>query len=66
LKDKAARKLGMKKREAKTFAWTDKLFNSFSKLRELHASDTSAVTNAIHVIQNILMSRPFYRKYKKT
>ena len=61
--DYKAMACGMTKAESDCFLLTGQVMNSFSRLPPLHQADVVDVCNAIHVIQNILMSRPFYRKY---
>lgn len=62
--DEHAVTCGMTMAEAECFLLTADLMNLFAALPALHQSDSPDVVNAIHAIQNILMARPFYRKYK--
>ena len=61
--DERAKACGMTAAEAECFQMTGDLTNKFACLPALHPADMADVCDAIHAIQSILMSRPFYRKY---
>ena len=55
---------GMTCEESLAFHKAGELFNDIQALSVLHNADMGDVEWAIHAIQNIIMSRVFYRKYK--
>ena len=63
LVDTLAVEAGMTEDEARCFELTGFLAQSIFALPVLHASDNEEVSRAIHLIQNALMSRVFYKKY---
>lgn len=54
---------GMTDAEADCWAMAAKLAGMFFNLPEQHPADNAEVTQAIHILQNKLLSRPTYRKY---
>ena len=51
--------------EAETDCWLliSKAAGKFFELPKLHAMDDAEVAQAVHIVQNKLLSRPTYRKY---
>ena len=56
---------GMTREESLAFHKAGELFNEIQALPVLHNADMEDVEREIHAIQNIIMSRVFYRTYKK-
>src|SRR4051794_17465458 len=56
---------GMTEAEADCWEFAAKAAGKFFELPEMHPMDKQEVATAIHVIQNKLLSRPTYRKYKE-
>lgn len=56
---------GMTAGEADCWAAAAECAGAFFNLPELHPMDKQEVAQAIHVIQNKLLSRPTYREYLK-
>jgi hypothetical protein len=54
---------GMTADEADCWAAAADVAGKFFALPKMHPMDAQEVANAIHVIQNKLLSRPTYRKY---
>ncbi len=54
---------GMTEAEADCWAMAAKLAGMFFALPEQHPSDNAEVAQAIHILQNKLLSRPTYRTY---
>ena len=54
---------GMTEAEADCWATAAKLAGLFFALPEQHPSDNAEVAQAVHVLQNKLLSRPTYRTY---
>lgn len=57
--------IGFTEAEAECWEFTARVAGSFFDLPELHEMDAQEVAQAIHVIQNKLMSRPTYRRYRQ-
>ena len=55
---------GLTEAEADCWVAVAQAAGKFFDLPELHPMDEQEVAQAIHVIQNKLLSRPTYRKYK--
>ena len=55
---------GFTEAEADCWILVAKAAGSFFELPKLHPMDEHEVAHAIHVIQNKLLSRPTYRRYK--
>ena len=55
---------GFTEAEADCWILVAKAAGSFFDLPKLHPMDEHEVAHAIHVIQNKLLSRPTYRRYK--
>lgn len=55
--------LGFTETEADCWEHLAKAAGKFFALEELHPSDAREMAQAIHVVQNKLLSRPTYRKY---
>lgn len=60
---KAVMEAGMTDAEADCWKKTANCAGAFFNLPELHPMDQEEVANAIHIIQNKLLSRPTYRAY---
>lgn len=56
-------KAGMTRQEAECWKLIAEAAGAFFALPEMHQMDRQEVSNAIHIIQNKLLSRPTYRKY---
>ena len=56
---------GMNKKEAECWKKTAEAAAAFFAHEELHPLDKAEVATAIHVIQNKLLGRPTYRKYRE-
>ena len=54
---------GMTEEEADCWAAAADVAGKFFALPDLHPMDDQEVANAVHVIQNKLLSRPTYRAY---
>lgn len=54
---------GMTEGEAKCWDYAARTAGAFFDLPEMHPMDKQEVAQAIHVIQNKLLSRPTYRTY---
>jgi hypothetical protein len=54
---------GMTETEADCWELIAKAAGKFFELPELHPMDKQEVAQAIHIVQNKLLSRPTYRKY---
>jgi hypothetical protein len=54
---------GMTDAEADCWETVGEAAGKFFRLPKLHPSDQEEVAQAIHIIQNKLLSRPTYRKY---
>jgi len=57
---------GLTEGEADCWELAARTAGAFFALPELHPMDKQEVANAIHVIQNKLLSRPTYRTYLET
>jgi hypothetical protein len=57
--------IGFTEAEAECWLLTSKAAGKFFELPKLHAMDDQEVATAVHVVQNKLLSRPTYRKYKE-
>lgn len=57
--------VGFTEAEAACWELAARVVGSFFDLPELHEMDGQEVAQAIHVIQNKLMSRPTYRRYRE-
>ena len=57
--------VGFTKAEAECWVLAYKLANKFFELPDLHPTDDHEVTHAIHVVQNKLLARPTYRRYRE-
>jgi hypothetical protein len=57
--------VGMTEGEADCWVLAANLAGRFFALPELHPMDKQEVATAIHVIQNKLLSRPTYRRYRE-
>jgi hypothetical protein len=55
----------MKKAENKVMKHSVKMWHAFLKLEELHPSDLKEFEHHLHVLQNIVLSRPAMRKMNK-
>jgi len=55
--------VGMTEAEADCWSLAGRLAGAFFELPDLHPMDDQEVAQAIHVIQNKLLSRPTYRAY---
>ncbi len=55
---------GFTEKEADCWEYAAQCAGAFFELPELHPMDKQEVATAIHVIQNKLLSRPTYRKYR--
>lgn len=55
--------LGFTQDEADCWEFINRAAGKFFELPELHPSDGLEVAEAVHVIQNKLLSRPTYRRY---
>ena len=60
----AVKAAGFTDDEADCWAMLAKAVGKFFELPELHPMDKTEVATACHVIQNKLLSRPTYRKYR--
>ena len=56
---------GMTEDEADCWELAARLAGKFFELPQLHPMDKQEVATAIHVIQNKLLSRPTYRRYRE-
>ena len=56
---------GMTEAEADCWEAVGEAAGKFFQLPKLHPMDEEEVAQAIHVIQNKLLSRPTYRKYRE-
>ena len=56
-------RLGLTEQEAGCWELASSLAGKFFQLPKLHPMDDHEVAQAIHIIQNKLLSRPAYRKY---
>ena len=56
-------RLGLTEQEAECWELASSLAGKFFQLPKLHPMDDHEVAQAIHIIQNKLLSRPAYRKY---
>lgn len=63
---KAIMAAGLNAEEADCWAAIAKAAGAFFELEELHPMDKAEVANAVHIIQNKLLSRPTYRTYIAT
>ncbi len=54
---------GFTEKESECWQLLTLAVNSFFALPSMHPTDQQEVANAIHIIQNKLLSRPAYRKY---
>lgn len=54
---------GLTAEEAECWRLTAAAAGAFFALKDQHPSEKAEVTAAIHIVQNILLSRPTYRKY---
>lgn len=54
---------GMTEEEADCWEMVAEAAGMFFRLPKLHPSDEGEVVQAVHIIQNKLLSRPTYRKY---
>jgi hypothetical protein len=54
---------GMTEAEADCWEAVAEAAGAFFRLPKLHPTDADEVAQAVHVIQNKLLSRPTYRKY---
>ena len=54
---------GMTEAEAECWSLAAKAAGAFFALPELHPMDKQEIAQAIHIVQNKLLSRPTYRKY---
>ena len=57
--------LGFTEDEAECWELIARAAGKFFELPELHPSDAPEVAEAVHIIQNKLMSRPTYRRYRQ-
>ena len=57
--------LGFTEEEAECWELIARAAGKFFELPELHPSDAPEVAEAVHIIQNKLMSRPTYRRYRQ-
>jgi hypothetical protein len=57
---------GLTAEEAECWRLTAAAAGAFFALKDQHPSEKAEVTAAIHIVQNILLSRPTYRKYIET
>ncbi len=55
---------GFTEKEADCWEHAARCAGAFFELPEMHPMDQQEVATAIHVIQNKLLSRPTYRKYR--
>lgn len=56
---------GLTEAEADCWLLISKAAGKFFELPKLHPMDDHEVAHAIHVVQNKLLSRPTYRRYKE-
>jgi hypothetical protein len=63
---KAIMAAGLTEAEAECWRLTAAAAGAFFALDDQHPSEKAEVTAAIHIVQNILLSRPTYRKYIET